>query len=76
MPDLAMCPSTVCSVRKECMRNWDSGCYKSDRDPKVQTWVPRKAWSGVGYAPRASPEDCAWYKPVHPFPKESLELYW
>lgn len=72
MPDLAMCPSTVCSVRKDCMRNWDSRCLEPDRDPKIQKWVP-PTLRGVGYGPNVRPEDCAWFKPVHHFPKASLE---
>lgn len=74
MPDLAMCPSTVCSVRRECMRNWDSGCFKPDLHPNTQKWVPFNVLRGVGYGPNARPEDCEWYKPVYHFPKESLEI--
>jgi hypothetical protein len=40
MPDLAVCNSTVCPVRKNCERNWDSGIHKADRDPKIQEWYP------------------------------------
>jgi len=72
MPDLAMCPSTVCSVRKDCMRNWDSRSYAADRDPKIQRWVPDSILSGVGYSEHARAEDCTWYKPVFHFPKSSL----
>lgn len=76
MPDLAMCPSTVCSVRKLCMRNWDSGCYTPDLDPKIQKWVPRHTTLGVGYESNSQPEDCDMYKPVHHFPKDSSEDLW
>lgn len=39
MPDIAMCPSTVCPLREKCIRNWDAKVYKSDRDPKLQEWA-------------------------------------
>lgn len=74
MPDIDMCASTVCSVRKDCLRNWDSGSYRPDRDPKVQKWVPNML--GVSYGKHAQPEDCTWYKPLHHFPKDELESSW
>lgn len=73
MPDMAMCPSTVCAVRKECMRNWDSKALTPDRDPKVQKWVPLgRADIGVGYEEGASERDCSMYKPLLPFPAVSF----
>lgn len=72
MPDLAMCPSTVCSVRTQCMRSWDSKCYKPDRTFEEQPWVPFRILLGVSYGPTAHPSDCDWYKPVHP-PTSILE---
>ena len=47
MPDIAMCPSTVCAVRKICERNWDSGIHKPDRGPQEQEWVPPKYYGIV-----------------------------
>lgn len=47
MPDLAMCASTVCPVRKNCARNWDSRQHVPDRDPKQQVWVGNLATHDV-----------------------------
>jgi hypothetical protein len=76
MPDLAMCSSTVCSVRKNCMRNWDSGAYVPDLDPAIQKWIPDRAMIGVGYSATDRPEDCSWFKPLHHFPKANVEDTW
>lgn len=64
MPNLEMCPSTVCSVRTLCERNWDSDIHRPDREYEEQTWVPLKSWGGVDYSKESKPEDCAWFKPL------------
>jgi hypothetical protein len=67
MPDFAVCNSTVCTVRKNCSRNWDSG-LKSDRDPKVQEWVKFPQGRQPGPEPLSEVvtqhDDCPQYRAV------------
>ena len=64
MPDIEMCSSTVCSVRKRCVRNWDSSVHKPDREAREQKWIPKKAMIGVGYHDGARDTDCSFYIPT------------
>lgn len=64
MPDMSMCNSTVCAIRSNCERNWDSGVHEPDREAKVQAWIPQNQLSGVGHHAGAKATDCTWYLAV------------
>ena len=64
MPDIQVCNSTVCSIRSNCERNWDSRVHVPDRDVKLQAFIPQNELGGVGYGPNAKTSECRWYMPV------------
>lgn len=63
MPDMEMCNSTVCSIRSNCERNWDSLQHAPDRDVKLQSFIPQSELGGVGYI-KGKTSDCKWYLAV------------
>lgn len=63
MPNMEMCNSTVCSIRSNCERNWDSRLHVPDRDVKDQKFIPQNELVGVGYN-NGKTSDCKWYMPV------------
>lgn len=73
MPYIAMCPSTVCSISKECERSWDSNIHEPDRDPKEQLWVPMEFYGAVGFGKNQDPSRCPYFMKVKKQPRGENE---